>query len=141
LFIGTFDWSYLLYQGFIDLLLEPFVAEGTLSEGESLQAQVIFPPYRFGADLFRITSNSTPAIPEDVEGLGNPMNYGIRTSVVVKRKITDSSPPDAAYFGTANPMNLLPLGGWELIRMGLTSSSALQPTTPTPTPPPGGSDN
>jgi hypothetical protein len=43
----------------------------------------------------------------DKNGMNNPMNYGLRTMV-----------SDAAlYVGTANPMNLHPYGGWELIRL------------------------
>ena len=42
-------------------------------------------------------------------GVGNPTNYGVRTMV---------AQPHRLYIGTANPMNLLPAGGWELRRLG-----------------------
>jgi hypothetical protein len=64
----------------------------------------------YGADLWRFDNNSSPAQPENVTGVGNYLNYGIRTMV------SDSS---HLYLGTANPMNLKTApgqadGGWEL---------------------------
>ncbi|WP_174256908.1 hypothetical protein [Myxococcus xanthus] len=41
-------------------------------------------------------------------GLGNDTNYGVRTLVSDKK---------ALYVGTANPMNLHPDGGWELLQL------------------------
>ena len=76
------------------------------------QYQVQFPWYVWGADLYRIDSSSGPAIPEDVAGVGNFTNYGIRNMIH----------GSGLYLGMANPMNLLtdpndalPEGGWELI--------------------------
>jgi hypothetical protein len=62
----------------------------------------------YGADLYRIDSAGSAAQSVSLNGMGNPMNYGIRTMV------HDSS---ALYIGTANPMNLNPEGGWELIKL------------------------
>jgi hypothetical protein len=64
----------------------------------------------YGADLWRFDNNRSPAQPENVTGVGNYLNYGIRTMV------SDSS---HLYLGTANPMNLKTApgqadGGWEL---------------------------
>ena len=66
-----------------------------------------------GADLYRVNGLS-PAVPESVHGLGNPVNFGIRTLVA----------EDALYVGTANAMNLLTdpndhlvKGGWNLIQL------------------------
>jgi hypothetical protein len=51
----------------------------------------------------------------DTTGLGNYLNYGVRSMVV------DGS---TVYIGTANPMNLrtdltddVPEGGWELLKL------------------------
>jgi hypothetical protein len=132
LFIGTFDWSYLLAQGLLDLVLTPFVSSELPPECKSLQAQVQWPKYVFGADLYRIIgggirSGKDPALPESVAGVGNFTNYGIRTMVS----------DDALYLGTANPMNLLtdltdplPEGGWELIKLKKADGEAPPPAPP-----------
>lgn len=85
-----------------------------------------FPDLRFGADLFRFTSNRELAAEDlSVDGLGNQMNYGIRTMV------TDS---DSLYLGTANPMNLSSNGGWELYQLTVPEVVALAPVLPIRTP-------
>jgi hypothetical protein len=65
-----------------------------------------------GADLWRFDSSQAAAVPEDVRGLGNRFNYGLR-SLVAK--------PHELVIGTANPMNLetggLRHGGWELVEL------------------------
>lgn len=68
----------------------------------------------FGCDLWVFNNTRSPAVPVHLEGMGNVLNYGIRTMY---------SDGDALYLGTANPMNLstdpaLPQaqGGWELIK-------------------------
>jgi hypothetical protein len=67
-------------------------------------------PLAFGADLWRFDGANVPAQAESVDGLGNSLNYGIRTMVADSHHL---------YVGTANPMNLKtapgqPAGGWEL---------------------------
>ena len=57
----------------------------------------------------RFKSLRRPAVAVSRTGVGNAANYGIRTMV---------AEPDRLYLGTANPMNLLPEGGWELRRVG-----------------------
>lgn len=118
LFIGTFDWSYLLGQAFVDIVLGelggdelaplPEVEDGAFEELIHLP---IFP----GGDLWRIAGADLPAVPESLDGVDNLTNYGIRT-------LTASSD---LFVGTANPMNLLtdpedflPEGGWELLCLG-----------------------
>ncbi len=64
--------------------------------------------YELGADLYRFDSSQSSAVPVSIDGMGNPMNYGIRTMI---------SDENALYLGTANPMNLNPDGGWELIEL------------------------
>ncbi len=67
-----------------------------------------------GADLWFFPSATSPAIPEMLNGAGNPANYGFRTME------TDGT---ELLIGTANPMNLLTgnddrsegRGGWELL--------------------------
>jgi hypothetical protein len=133
LYVGTFKWSYLLVDGLSvfasalglsgsDLLSGPpqiggfsnFLNGSTLNSG---QRQFGF----FGADLWRFDRSDRPAAAESVDGLGNYLNYGIRTML---------SDTDNLYVGTANPMNLKtvpgqPDGGWEL-RM-LSGNSGEQP--------------
>ncbi|MDY6853752.1 MAG: hypothetical protein SWO11_03435 [Thermodesulfobacteriota bacterium] len=94
LFVGTMDCSYL-----------------TVSDPEQIA------PLEFGADLWRFDSSNSPAVAEDISGLGNPLNYGIRTLIV-------SEDGTKLYVGMANPMNLEEEGGWELRE--LTSHIALQ---------------
>jgi hypothetical protein len=53
-------------------------------------------------------NSSIPGFPYSINGLGNNLNYGIRTLV---------SDDTGLYVGTANPINLAPLGGWELYRI------------------------
>jgi hypothetical protein len=108
LFIGTMDWSYLL-----DKLLAQFAVSVT---GSPPARDLQLPEYVSGADLFRLASSSANhAVPEDISGVGNWSNYGVRNMVS----------DDFLYLGMANPMNLmtdpkddLPEGGWELRCLG-----------------------
>lgn len=93
LYVGTMDWSFLFGADKRD---KPW-------------------NYSFGADLYRFSDAKKPAVPEDISGLGNYLNYGVRNLVA-----TD----DALYIGIADPMNLMtdpgddePDGGWELIKV------------------------
>jgi hypothetical protein len=119
LFVGTFDWSYLLKDvggEFAFLLLDALdipVPDGMDFEDfeELFESLTCF----YGGDLFRFPSSSDRAIPESIAGVDNHTNYGIRNMVS----------DDALYLGMANPMNLLtdltddlPEGGWELIQLG-----------------------
>jgi len=95
LYIGTMDWSYLLfgtigieYAGFDFSVLNSIGIQGPC----------------FGADLYRFRDTASAAEAVSLDGLGNCMNYGIRTMVS----------DDYLYLGTANPMNLHIKGGWEL---------------------------
>jgi len=109
LFVGTMDFSYMIYLG-IETLLESFLGtaapegaaflRGFLNEGVLSEF--------LGADLFRFPSTNHCAVPESINGVGNYSSYGIRTM------LSD----DGLYLGMANPMNLFPEGGWELIRLG-----------------------
>ncbi|MHC4756353.1 MAG: hypothetical protein ACYTBP_14550 [Planctomycetota bacterium] len=104
LFVGTMDWSYLVFGEINDCAFPGYPA---------------FPPLPVqckGADLFRFSSPYSSATPVSLAGVGNYSNYGIRTMVS----------DDVLYMGTANPMNLLtdpiddkPEGGWELRRLVL----------------------
>ena len=106
LFVGTMDWSYLvndIFESLINLINLPLDIVITLPDSVS------------GADLYRFHTSDEPAVTEDLEGVGNYTNYGIRNML---------GRDDGLYLGTANPMNLLtdltddkPEGGWELIRM------------------------
>jgi hypothetical protein len=104
LWVGTMDWSYLLF-GALDSGVphELRFAGYDFSILEKIGIQ--FP--EFGADLYSFEGSCSPAKAVSKNGMDNPMNYGLRTMVS----------DDALYIGTANPMNLHPDGGWELIRL------------------------
>jgi hypothetical protein len=101
LFVGTMDSTYLALDMGELLGLPPDILDLIIGENA-------------GADLWRFDSPDLAAVAEDLNGLGNYTNYGIRTMIS----------EDALYCGSANPMNLLtdpldgvPEGGWELLRL------------------------
>lgn len=103
LYVGTMDWSYLSKD--LSTRLRDTI-EATLGPAD---------PASYGADLWAFDNPGKPAKPVDTTGVGNYLNYGIRTMAA------DSA---ALYLGTANPMNLrtdldddIPEGGWELVRV------------------------
>lgn len=100
LYVGTMDWSYLLGTAVSGLLTG--IAGVPVPKSE-------LPTGRFGADLLELRSLRRPALAISRTGLGNEANYGIRTMVADRQRL---------YVGTANPMNLLPRGGWELLELG-----------------------
>lgn len=117
LYFGTFDWYYLLADGL------PQIAKALgvpLPAGTNYQAIVAAlaaaaggSNVQFGADLWRFDSPALPAKAESLNGLGNYLNYGVRTMLVGGGNL---------YVGTANPMNLKtgkgqPNGGWELRKL------------------------
>jgi hypothetical protein len=102
LFVGIGDQSYLTYDRAEILGQNPVLL------------WILLSPY-FGGDLWRFEDADTPAVPEDLHGLGNYTNWGVRTLI---------ADGDTIYAGTANPMSLLtdptdniPEGGWELLRL------------------------
>lgn len=101
LYVGTMDHSYLL-KDTGDLMENPI---------SSLMMLIYFGQTNYGADLFRFDSTSQAAVAVNQNGMNNPTTYGIRTL------ITDGP---ALYLGMANPMNLNPQGGWELISLTST---------------------
>ena len=116
LFVGTMDWSYLLRDPLFELL-EIIPGSSKFPNLPDINPDALFnlANHSFGADLFRFPSSDSFAVPEDINGVGNYTNYGIRNM------ISDSK---ALYLGMANPMNLLtdttddlPEGGWELIKL------------------------
>jgi hypothetical protein len=117
LFIGTFDWSYLFYQGLVDLAIRPsFPAlADKLTELAKMKAPFKDFPIQFGADLYKFINSNSAAKAESLSGVGNFSNYGVRTLV---------GDQTGLYVGTANAMNMLanpnddlPEGGWELLRL------------------------
>ncbi|MEE6263152.1 hypothetical protein [Plantactinospora sonchi] len=107
LYVGTMDWSY------VGKDLPPTV-------GGAVEAALGEPdPASYGADLWVFDNPKKAAKPVDTTGLGNYLNYGIRTMVADR---------SAIYLGMGNPMNLrtdteddVPEGGWELIRLPVTN--------------------
>ncbi|MFI6823423.1 hypothetical protein ACIBJE_21065 [Micromonospora sp. NPDC050187] len=105
LYVGTMDWSYLGRASGSGIRAALGAADAT----------------SYGADLWAFDNPNEPARPVDTTGLGNYLNYGIRTMVADDSNI---------YLGMANPMNLrtdkqddVPEGGWELIRLPLATSN------------------
>jgi hypothetical protein len=116
LYFGTFDWSYLLADGLVGVLLGNHNITPSLL-GSAFGVGILTSALNqtgFGADLWRFDSPNKPAKAESKNGLGNYLNYGIRTMVS----------DDRLYVGTANPMNLKTMpspqldGGWELRALG-----------------------
>jgi hypothetical protein len=98
LWIGTMDWSYL-------------AAKGSTLFGIPIPPRPTDAAY-YGADVLSFFSAESPANLENLKGLGNFTNYGVRNLFAA----------DTLFLGIANGMNLLtnpagpaPLGGWELI--------------------------
>lgn len=79
----------------------------------------------YGSDLFRFDSSEMPATPINNNGMGNGLNYGIRSMI---------SNDDFIYIGTANNANLSENGGWELIKLTTKSDRIEDPGLP-PLPP------
>jgi hypothetical protein len=114
LYIGTMDWQLLKN----DLATNEAKQLGMKDTSKKALSNVI-PATKGnsnsqGADLWEFSSNHSKAKLVSDDGMGNYLNYGIRTMV-----------PDGntMYMGTANPMNLdtsttdnKPEGGWELIK-------------------------
>ncbi len=119
LYVGTMDWSYLIQES------EPMIMDYIKQQGIEVDN---------GADMWRIESSSgSGAVAEDLTGVGNYANYGIRTTWIDEKNL---------YLGMANPMNLMtnpeddkPQGGWELLKMTDPNMPEPTPTSaPTPTP-------
>jgi len=141
LYLGTFDWSYLAYDAFSALVstmagLDPNNGPLSTTNVQSVLNNLPSDPWwswsqttsfiqalknknpglAFGADLWRFDSPNGPAKAESNNGLGNYLNYGIRSMVADPNQ-------SQLWVGTANPMNLkttpgqppgLPYGGgWE----------------------------
>ena len=64
-------------------------------------------PETMGADLYRFKKPNRAVVAADVNGGGNSANYGFRTMVNESKSM---------WLGTANPFNLDPEGGWEMLR-------------------------
>ncbi|MFM1885190.1 MAG: hypothetical protein RL026_347 [Pseudomonadota bacterium] len=144
LFVGTMDYSYLIRSNVESLLggiasdsaqleslrtqvlalpgLQEWLAENpqvlAMTSSALANPGPTFPednPLGYGADLMRFDDAHEPAEVASREGLGNFLNYGVRTMI---------GQGDTLYIGTANPMNLetlqndsRPEGGWELLRV------------------------
>jgi hypothetical protein len=107
LFVGTFDWSQLA-RAMIETIAGAPEARAQFAPVQlALLDRFGTGLPREGGDLIRISGGDVKA--ESATGLGNDRNYGIRNLLVGN--------DGALYAGMANPMNLDPKGGWELIRL------------------------
>ena len=100
---NNYLWSFAVHEGqlFAGTMDGRYVASRAWDPGS--------PPLPSdGADLYRFLPADLPAVPESLDGLGNWANYGVRNML---------SSPEGLYVGSANPMNVSPGGGWELLRL------------------------
>jgi hypothetical protein len=104
LFIGTFDWSQVAR-----LMSSIFTGDTPTVDSSTVEVmlRVLRGFNREGADLVRLLPHGG-ALMESNAGVGNDRNYGIRNMIVDDGTL---------YLGTANPMNLDPRGGWELVKV------------------------
>lgn len=112
LYVGTFDWSYLLTQGVLGIIPDT-VSDNSFGQFDDILKNKL-PMPSFGGDLYRLDTNGKAELVSN-DGVGNFTNYGVRNM------LTDTS-KGVLYLGMANAMNLLtnpnddfPEGGWELI--------------------------
>jgi len=75
----------------------------------------------YGADLWRFTDPEGPAVPEDVHGLGNYTNYGVRNMLRLNGG-------GELILGTASGLTLEPDAGWELLRLTPPAAAAQRRT-------------
>ncbi|MFO1135643.1 MAG: hypothetical protein U1E30_10705 [Rhodoblastus sp.] len=129
LYFGTFDWSYIAMDGLPNIAQALGVTLPSNAQLLLLQYMGIAAPY-YGADVWRFDNTTSKAVAESQDGLGNFLNYGVRTLY---------GGSDYLFAGTANPMNLktvdtsqfTPLGGmkggWEVRRLTGSSSTIWTP--------------
>ncbi|OPZ16556.1 MAG: hypothetical protein BWZ10_01403 [candidate division BRC1 bacterium ADurb.BinA364] len=94
LYVGTMDFSWLINN------LSDYFPFPDIFGNSGIQ----IPFLNYGFDL--MATNGERWVEVDRNGLGNPVNYGLRTLI---------ADGDSLIAGTANPMNLHPGGGWELL--------------------------
>ena len=113
LYIGTMDWSFMALASLLPSEIQSLPSTQVLSNsvGWGLPISLPNPSSLYGADLWSFSSSKSRAKPENITGVGNSMNYGIRTM---------TSDSNGLYLGTANPMNLSEFGGWEVLKVGRT---------------------
>ncbi len=100
---NAYTWAMAVYKD--RLYLATFDASILLTDN---------PESPYGADLFRFSDLSSGAETVTLDGFGNPLNYGVR-NMVSDEDAQDGD--DALYIGTANPFNISPEGGWELLSL------------------------
>jgi PKD repeat protein len=85
LYLGTFDIGSLgQYLGEMSTNISPYISNQDLATTAG---------YLGGADMWK-SNDGTSWVPVDLNGLGNPNNYGLRTML---------ASPEGFYVGTANP--------------------------------------
>ena len=114
LYVGTMDWSYLAAKQVPVVLGQLGVRADVTALGRTWRPELLTPRF-FGADLWAFPRAGKPAAAVSTAGVGNYLNYGIRTMIPAGPTL---------YLGMANPMNLrtdptdrAPEGGWELIQL------------------------
>ena len=130
LFVGTMDWSYLAVNELptiISMLTDASGTPGIQLTPVTVASDLLPLAWNPGADLWRFDGPSTPAVAEDMTGLGDYGSYGVRTMT------TDGS---SLFVGMANPMNLMtaPQGQQEATPAGTSAEGipVLLPNDPGP---------
>jgi hypothetical protein len=103
---NNYTWSGAVFQNRIFFGTEDWGFEQTFTGLPQAAPHLTESSSTYGADLWRFDSFA-PAVAEDITGLGNSLNTGIRSMHV-------SPDGQDLVLGTANAMNLAPAGGWEL---------------------------
>jgi hypothetical protein len=123
LYVGTFDYATLAAG---DVYV---AAKGNVDAVEAYAATVLgYPNVRMGADLWAIPAGGAQPFAVSKEGIGNPLNHGVRNMVATSAGL---------FCGTASSSNLLtdpynpptqPLqaGGWELVKITVTPAAKVK---------------
>ncbi|MBI1353686.1 MAG: hypothetical protein GC160_05015 [Acidobacteria bacterium] len=119
LWIGTLDTLYSFEQGSaaaLKLLAEQPDVDPQMVQEVSDQVRDFFALQSLlrGGDLYYMTDGDAPAIPESISGIGNYTNWGVRNLLELDGDLVSAMANPSNLLG--NPLDLLPEGGWELIR-------------------------
>lgn len=119
LWIGTLDTTYSFQQASSAVLQalaeDPGVDPEMLQEVTDAVNQFFLPlSFQNGGDLLYMTDGDAPALPESLFGVGNFTNWGVRNILEIDGDLVSAMANPSNKL--ANPFDLLPEGGWELIR-------------------------
>ncbi len=119
LWIGTLDTTFSFQQATSTVLRalesDPEIDPEDLQEiTDAVRAFFLPLSVQNGADLLYMTDGDAPALPESLFGVGNFTNWGVRNLLELDGDLISAMANPSNLLG--NPNDLLPEGGWELIR-------------------------